>query len=46
MRWFAKCALESGVLTRCEMFFGRSEEVGVPGCGVGFVCISWRFSSF
>ena len=29
---------------RC--LFGRSEEVSVPGCGVGFVCINWQFVSF
>lgn len=26
---------------RC--YFGRNKEVGVSGCGVGFVCISWHY---
>ena len=30
-----RCAIENGVLARCEVFSGRNKEVGVLGCGVG-----------
>ena len=38
--------IENGVSARCEVFFGRGEEVGVSGCGVGFVWINLFFASF
>lgn len=32
------CLIKNGVLVRCEVYFGRSKEVGMLDCGVvGFI---------
>ena len=36
----SRCGIENGVFTRYDGFFGRSDEVGVLGCWVGFVCFN------
>ena len=44
--WFACVRSRTVSWQGARCFFGRSEEVGVLGCGVNFVCIIRHFASF